>query len=266
MSRITSLQQEDSDVDARGDSCDNCISTANYHQHDVDDDAFGDLCDPDADNDSVPNETNNCWLAYNPDQLDSDADSIGDECDVCPYISNPEQYDENGDGVGDACDGGFHIQSYSLPDGCLGQPYYYQFWAVGGIEPYFWTTLIGQPPYGTVFNGGTQGSIAGTPSWSASYFMQVEATDSDVPPNKDTVDVVITIVGAPYLCGDSDGNELVGIDDVVSLINHIFSSGPSPEPYESGDVDCSGDIDIDDVVYLIAYIFSGGSDPCAGCS
>lgn len=32
----------------------------------------GDSCDPDADNDGVLNEVDNCPLIYNPDQLDSE--------------------------------------------------------------------------------------------------------------------------------------------------------------------------------------------------
>gem|GEM_PF-530216 len=64
------------------------------------------------------------------------------------------------------------------------------------------------------------------------------------------------------LCGDADGSVEVDIDDVVYIINYIFSGGPEPVPYESGDADCSGGIDIDDVVHLIGYIFSGGFDPC----
>jgi hypothetical protein len=63
-------------------------------------------------------------------------------------------------------------------------------------------------------------------------------------------------------CGDADGNGGVDIDDVVHLINYIFSGGSAPNPTEAGDADCSGGVDIDDVVYLINYIFSGGNAPC----
>jgi hypothetical protein len=66
----------------------------------------------------------------------------------------------------------------------------------------------------------------------------------------------------PPLCGDADDSGGVDIDDVVYLINYIFSEGPEPVPYESGDADCSGAVDIDDVVYLINHIFSGGHAPC----
>ena len=77
--------------------------------------------------------------------------------------------------------------------------------------------------------------------------------------------MTIDIIAPPYLCGDADGSGFVDIDDVIFLIDYIFSDGPAPEPLESGDVDCSEAIDIDDVVYLIAYIFASGPAPCADC-
>jgi hypothetical protein len=64
------------------------------------------------------------------------------------------------------------------------------------------------------------------------------------------------------VCGDSDGDNAVDIDDVVFLVQYIFASGPPPNPIYKGDSDCSGEVDIDDVVYLISYIFSGGGPPC----
>jgi hypothetical protein len=73
----------------------------------------------------------------------------------------------------------------------------------------------------------------------------------------------LTLLPSPsYVCGDADASQSVDIDDVVYLINYIFSGGSEPVPYESGDADCSGGLDIDDVVWLIAYIFSGGNAPC----
>jgi hypothetical protein len=65
-----------------------------------------------------------------------------------------------------------------------------------------------------------------------------------------------------FVPGDADGSGDVDIDDVVYLIEYIFSGGPAPDPIESGDGDCSGSVDIDDAVYLILYIFSGGPPPC----
>ena len=50
--------------------------------------AFG--SDPnDIDGDGVPNATDNCPHAANPDQADNDADGKGDACDPCPMSPNP---------------------------------------------------------------------------------------------------------------------------------------------------------------------------------
>jgi hypothetical protein len=69
-----------------------------------------------------------------------------------------------------------------------------------------------------------------------------------------------------FMCGDANNSDEVDIDDIMYLIEYIFSSGSSPIPYESGNADCLEMIDIDDVVYLINYVFSGGPPPCAPCS
>jgi hypothetical protein len=74
-------------------------------------------------------------------------------------------------------------------------------------------------------------------------------------------ELIIDAVPAP-ICGDADASGAVDIDDVVYLVDYIFSEGPPPDPFETGDVNCSGDIDVDDVVFLIAYIFSDGNAPC----
>jgi hypothetical protein len=99
------------------------------------------------------------------------------------------------------------------------------------------------------------------------YWWKVKASDSDSA-YVWCDNVFHFFVTAPWICGDADGSGFVDIDDVVFLINYVFSSGPQPEPIESGDANCSGGevpIDIDDVVYLINYIFTGGPWPCAEC-
>jgi hypothetical protein len=75
----------------------------------------------DSDGDGVPDSSDNCALAPNPDQADADGDGVGDVCDVvedhdadddgvvddvdnCPLISNSDQLDTDGDGLGNACE------------------------------------------------------------------------------------------------------------------------------------------------------------------
>lgn len=71
---------------------------------------------PDADEDGVPDDDDNCPDVANPDQEDWDSDGVGDACsdadedgvfddvDNCRETANPGQEDWNQNGVGDACD------------------------------------------------------------------------------------------------------------------------------------------------------------------
>ena len=63
---------DDKDKDGIPDTLDNCPDSPNADQHDADEDGSGDECDPDADNDGIMNERDNCWIQYNPQQLDKD--------------------------------------------------------------------------------------------------------------------------------------------------------------------------------------------------
>jgi streptogramin lyase len=118
----------DSDGDLIHDVCDNCPTTFNARlceqtfqacvvdaacpagescldQADLDGDGVGDACDPDVDGDMVDDDSDNCPLVANPNQLDDDGDGLGNACDLCPQVpDNPGQADLDMDGVGDACD------------------------------------------------------------------------------------------------------------------------------------------------------------------
>ena len=59
--------------------------TSNPNQENADDDGQGDICDFDSDNDGILDETDNCPLVANPDQLDTYGDSAGDACSTPLY-------------------------------------------------------------------------------------------------------------------------------------------------------------------------------------
>lgn len=71
----------DQDSDGIPDNSDNCPQAFNPNQQDIDRDLQGDACDPDIDNDTFPNANDNCPEIPN-DQADSDRDGIGDACDA----------------------------------------------------------------------------------------------------------------------------------------------------------------------------------------
>jgi len=93
--------------------------------------------------------------------------------------------------------------------------------------------------------------------WGADYWWKVRADDQNGASTWSNVLSFRTVT-----LGDADASGEIDIDDVVYLLNYIFSGGLPPTPEFAGDADCSGAIDIDDVVYLISYIFAGGPSPC----
>jgi hypothetical protein len=124
---LSNSDQSDYDGDGIGDACDectdadgdtygnsgfpvntcpddNCSNDYNPGQEDFDEDSMGDVCDPDDDNDTIPDEEDDC--PYDPNN-DLDADGICWEVDNCPSIYNPGQEDTfppQQNGIGDACD------------------------------------------------------------------------------------------------------------------------------------------------------------------
>lgn len=77
----------DADDDLIPDNLDNCPFTANNDQSDVDGDGQGDVCDDDIDGDGLLNADDNCPSTANADQEDLDENGIGDVCDVACTIA-----------------------------------------------------------------------------------------------------------------------------------------------------------------------------------
>ncbi|MCP4706913.1 MAG: hypothetical protein GY865_20120 [candidate division Zixibacteria bacterium] len=65
----------------------------------------------------------------------------------------------------------------------------------------------------------------------------------------------------PFICGDTDHDDLITILDIVFIINYKYKSGPESYPPESADVNFDSEINIMDIVYLINYIYKLGSEP-----
>ena len=155
----------------------------------------------------------------------------------------------------------FTIISRNPPNGEVNSPYEYQMQALGGIEPYTWSMLGGDLPYGVDFIGGNEGLLTGVPTYAATYFFTIGVTDSDSPPNHRTFSLSTTI-DAALLIGDCSGDGRVDISDAVFLINYIFINGPAPNPMRIGDVNCDNMVNISDVVRIVNYLFREGPAPC----
>ena len=67
----------------------------------------------------------------------------------------------------------------------------------------------------------------------------------------------VVFTGASH--GDSDGDNVLSIQDLFYDINYLFAGGPDPRA--SGDCDGDGRLTIADLFYLINYLFSGGPPP-----
>lgn len=101
----------DSDEDGVCDTIDNCVDTYNPNQDDSDGDLVGDSCDicpldaqDDIDGDGLCADVDNCPEINNPLQEDPDGDGYGTVCDNCPNDFNANQIDTDEDGIGDSCD------------------------------------------------------------------------------------------------------------------------------------------------------------------
>jgi len=64
----------------------------------------------DVDGDYIPNDSDNCPGAFNPDQADRDLDRLGDACDLCPDYSTTINTDFDQNGIGDPCECGDQTQ------------------------------------------------------------------------------------------------------------------------------------------------------------
>jgi len=76
----------------------------------------------------------------------------------------------------------------------IGQPYYAEYYTLGAEGDCNWRKISGQIPYGLALHNFDTAYIDGTPTWAADYVFSLEATDSDVPPNADTITLKIVVL------------------------------------------------------------------------
>ncbi|MFH1893696.1 MAG: hypothetical protein ABIK83_13560 [Candidatus Zixiibacteriota bacterium] len=60
-----------------------------------------------------------------------------------------------------------------------------------------------------------------------------------------------------YVWGDANNSGEVDIDDVVFLVDYIFSDGSPPEVWNAADPSGDGLLDIDDVISVVGWVFLG---------
>jgi parallel beta-helix repeat protein len=94
--------------------------------------------------------------------------------------------------------------------------------------------------------------------WGQQYFWNARASDG----NGGEIWSPQMFTFRTMTLGDANNDAIVGIADVVFLIDYIFAGGAAPQPLMTGDPNCNGRTNIGDVVYLINYIFLGGPAPC----
>jgi hypothetical protein len=273
-------EQEDSDSDGTGDSCDVCP------EH-----AADDCCNPIGSN-SPPEITSSPETAAIPGRLftyvatATDPNCEGSEIELS-FISCPSWCSVSGDTITgwvecEYADTSFRIEAV---DGSMGdllmvslsidksnqppeiadsvdhlaaiinEPFAYHPIIVDPDDTSHTITYPSLPDWCTIRND----SIVGTaPDSLLTEWLTVIAADYC---HSDTVSYALST----HVCGDANSSKFIDIDDVLFLISFIFLDGPAPEPSESGDPDCSDGSDIDDLVYLLNYIFLEGPLPCADC-
>lgn len=62
--------------------------------------------------------------------------------------------------------------------------------------------------------------------------------------------------------GDSNGDSLLNMGDLVYLVKYLFAGGPLPTPLQTGDLNCDEKISTADLIYLLNYLFKSGPSLC----
>ena len=64
------------------------------------------------------------------------------------------------------------------------------------------------------------------------------------------------------ITGDSNGDSLLNMGDLVYLVKYLYAGGPFPTPLQTGDLNCDEKISTADLIYLLNYLFKSGPPLC----
>jgi len=300
----------DEDCDGIVDSLDNCPAVFNPDQENSDGDNYGDSCDicpndsdNDIDGDGHCADADNCPATYNPNQENDDGDSFGNVCDNCPDSTNEDQADSDGDGNGDVCDicpgydDNLDTDEDGWPDACDNCPNFYNpdqsldadgdgvgdpcdncIDAANPDQEDTDADLVGDScDVCPGFNDGDDSDSDNVPDSCDNcpdYINpQQEDTDADAVGdscdncidayNPDQLDTDGDNIGdvCDWICGDANGDLAVNIFDITFIISYLYTSGPPPAYMQSGDVNNDCTVNIYDVTDLIQNIYGDGAVP-----
>ncbi len=126
----------------------------------------------------------------------------------------------------------FYIQTATLPDGALGQPYNHVLIVSGGTAPYTWAVTWGALPDGVTL--GADGSLTGIASSEGGYQFGITVTDSTGLQASQSYQEVF--IGAPPTVGlgnaiyiDANHNGVLDSGEgAAGVIVQLFNSGDDP--------------------------------------
>ena len=110
--------------------------------------------------------------------------------------------------------------------------------------------------------GGSEESLVDSGVTVAAYDYRVEAIVASS--GCDSVgSTTCTSVDDPplFIRGDSNGDQLVNIADIVNTLNYLVGDGSVPPCLDAADANDDGFVDISDGIYLIRYQFQAGAEP-----
>jgi hypothetical protein len=138
------------------------------------------------------------------------------------------------------------IQTLTLPDGSVGDPYQAPLVATGTVEPYEWTIAGGELPPGISLL--PYGLLSGVPTLPGGFPVTLRVVDGQTPNGSASHDYTITIAG-------KFAGQTADPCDQYPLFC-IASSWEKSGAGLNGDVDASGKVDAKDVIAVIEGRFT----------